>query len=461
MLLCATALPASAAFGGLMKLGYPSRTVTLSREDESGQHNITINRAMRLKIDLDIQASDDVPYALAIICYNTAKELVFGGYINSEQLDPETGTSKNGLDLSYSGVTDTLPAGTYYWLVAVVEQQWEDTPDLTISHSLLLTEADAHDADGTPPEDTLGFVDVSYGDWYYDAVEHAVTKGLFRGTSDSSFSPNQALTRGMFVTILGRYAGVEEGTLSEDTGYNDVDASDYYAVHIKWATGQEIVSGTGGESFSPDAALSRQDMVTMLYNYVRASGGDLRSAMGRFSYFSDTDQVDSYAAEPMLWAIQHGLINGTDQNYLSPMETATRAQVAQMIYNAGILLEGDINTAIVPPPPPVSLGTYICYTDANGAEYAPERRPRLTIKMDKTFELSLDFDGEIGFAFGTWASSTDASGHAVLSLSVPLPPGETQAPDFVYSFQIDADGNLVKIGDVEDGVPIGAVFVLQ
>lgn len=78
------------------------------------------------------------------------------------------------------------------------------------------------------------FMDVSTTDWYYSAVEYVVTKELFSGTSSTTFSPNAPMTRGMFVTVLGRQAGINASSYS-GSDFTDVSTSSYYAPYIKWA----------------------------------------------------------------------------------------------------------------------------------------------------------------------------------------------------------------------------------
>ena len=95
--------------------------------------------------------------------------------------------------------------------------------------------------------------DVHPADWYYDAVNHAVSNNLFNGTSATTFSPSQPMTRGMFVTVLGRMAEVDTENHT-GTSFSDVPATVYYAPYISWASGEGIVSGVGNGRFSPGHA---------------------------------------------------------------------------------------------------------------------------------------------------------------------------------------------------------------
>lgn len=88
------------------------------------------------------------------------------------------------------------------------------------------------------------FTDVKPGDWCYDAVLYAKANGFFSGTSETTFSPNGTMTRGMFVTVLGRMAGIDPAKYGGDTGFTDVPEGMYYAPYVKWAAQYGITGGT-------------------------------------------------------------------------------------------------------------------------------------------------------------------------------------------------------------------------
>ena len=104
---------------------------------------------------------------------------------------------------------------------------------------------------------TNPFTDVKKGDWYYDAVQYARVNGFFNGTSATTFDPSGTMTRGMFVTVLGRMAGVDPDDYSGKTDFSDVPAKAYYAPYVQWAAQYNITAGTAllrvpvTESFLP------------------------------------------------------------------------------------------------------------------------------------------------------------------------------------------------------------------
>ena len=188
------------------------------------------------------------------------------------------------------------------------------------------------------------FRDVKSTAWYYQAVDYAAREGLFAGTSVTTFSPEQGMTRGMFVTVLGRMAG-QTGKRGRTSRFSDVDPSSWYGPYVEWAAEQQIVSGVGNNRFAPDEPVTREQLAVMLMRSVNNIGGDTSFAAGALSHFSDKDKVSSFAREAMAWAVTHGIISGADRQLL-PQGTATRAQTAQMILNAKDLLAKKENNPV-------------------------------------------------------------------------------------------------------------------
>ena len=97
------------------------------------------------------------------------------------------------------------------------------------------------------------FSDVKPSDWYYDAVGYAASNGLFSGTSSTTFSPNTSMTRGMFVTVLGRLSAVPVTYgRTKTTPFNDVTQADYFFPYAAWANDNSIVTGVGNKLFNPN-----------------------------------------------------------------------------------------------------------------------------------------------------------------------------------------------------------------
>ena len=162
------------------------------------------------------------------------------------------------------------------------------------------------------------FIDVAPNAWYKDAVQYAYAGGLMTGVSADAFAPEQTTTRAMIVSILARLEGV---TSAQAAGFADV-SDEWYATAVNWAASAGVVSGTGDGNFSPNAAITREQLAAMLMNYSAWKGEDV-SARADLSAYSD--QPSTWAEETMSWAVAEGLISGVTNTELQPQGNATRA----------------------------------------------------------------------------------------------------------------------------------------
>lgn len=175
------------------------------------------------------------------------------------------------------------------------------------------------------------FVDVPAGAYYYDAVLWAAEGGIVTGTDAVHFSPDASCTRAQLVTFLWRAAG--SPAVNYAMNFTDVDGGAYYAEAVRWAASEKIVEGTTAETFAPDAAVTRAQMVTMLYRFAKAQGMDTTQGGMAIREFDDFDAVPAYALEAMDWAVNAGVLKG-DNNRLLPQDNCTRAQIVTMLYRA-------------------------------------------------------------------------------------------------------------------------------
>ena len=251
------------------------------------------------------------------------------------------------------------------------------------------------------------FTDVKPGAWYYTAVDYAVSEKLFNGTSATTFSPNGAMTRGMFVTVLGNKAKIDPKDYSTSS-FSDVKAGAWYAPHVEWAAQNGIVNGTGGGKFSPNKSVTREQMAVILYNYAKFTNCDLSVRAGLLEQFPDGDKVSSYAKYAMEWAITHKIINGIGGK-LGASGTATRAQVAQIFYSSRELLANGGSENPQPPTPspspdvtpspspsPVPDTPKIAITDEVRAKLKPNQDPEKILDYvlhGKNDDPTFSYDG--------------------------------------------------------------------
>lgn len=181
----------------------------------------------------------------------------------------------------------------------------------------------------------LPFLDMSKGDWFYPAVDYAVGRDLFKGTGARTFSPQNSMTRAMFVTVLYRLAG-QPYVSTASMAFSDVtDPNAYYYNAVAWASQNNIVTGYVDGTFKPDVSITREQMAAIMYRYADYAGYSVQIiSPEKFSAFPDSGSVSDWAVNALMWATDRGIINGADGKLL-PMSTATRAQVAQIIMNFG------------------------------------------------------------------------------------------------------------------------------
>lgn len=175
------------------------------------------------------------------------------------------------------------------------------------------------------------FTDVDTSKWYHEAIDYVLDEGLMFGVSDTLFAPDSTTTRAMFVTVLGRIAGIDSAAYDAQADFTDVEAGKWFAPYVKWASENGIVLGYPDGTFAPDAAISRQEMISMLYRFARFQNtATAKGDSAVLDAFADADSVADWAKEAMAWAVEAGILNGTEKG-LEPNGTATRAQLAQIL----------------------------------------------------------------------------------------------------------------------------------
>ena len=179
----------------------------------------------------------------------------------------------------------------------------------------------------TPRVMSNPFTDVRSTDWFYDAVNYVYSEGIMDGTSVYMFSPNNATSRGMLVTILWRLAGQPVVT---GTSFSDVSSSAYYYYAVLWASKYGIVDGLGNNMFGPDQAITREQFAVILYRYAQHCGYST-SANSTLVGYADSNKISSYALTAMRWACGSGLFEGDERANLNPQGQTTRAAAAKLL----------------------------------------------------------------------------------------------------------------------------------
>ena len=188
------------------------------------------------------------------------------------------------------------------------------------------------------PGQTMPFQDVKSSDWCAKAVEYVYSHGIFNGTSTATFSPSGTMTRGMFVTVLGRMAGANPDDYSGETPFSDVPQTMYYAPYVQWAAMYGITVGTGDGKFSPDAFINRAQMAAFFVRYFEAFQVDYETGANVTTTPADLERTPVYAQDAVLKLWKQGLLNG-DGTRFAPEGNATRAQMATLCMRADEVVE--------------------------------------------------------------------------------------------------------------------------
>lgn len=174
------------------------------------------------------------------------------------------------------------------------------------------------------------FTDVPVKIWYHDAVYFCAERNIMVGTGGDLFSPNEEVTRGMFATILGRSAGVEE-EFYRKTVFSDTSAAAWYGPYVAWAAEKGIVSGYEDGLFRPEISISREEMMSMFFRYATYCGDDVSTDRNLLKNFEDYGNLSDWAEKAAAWCVGNDYISGMTETTLSPKTTLTRAQVSKVM----------------------------------------------------------------------------------------------------------------------------------
>lgn len=198
-------------------------------------------------------------------------------------------------------------------------------------HTVVVTDVFGNTASYTVEvnEIVLPFTDVDLTDYYGDALVWSYVNGVVAGTTETTFSPSEEVTRAQIVAFLYRLAGSPaSGT---QVPFTDVSAKAYYAQALAWAVEQKIAYGVSATAFEPDRAVTREEFVSFLYRYAQLQG-NIDGEPADLSGFQDAASVSAWAKNAVEWAVRQGIAVGVETDVLAPQGTATRAQAIAFLY---------------------------------------------------------------------------------------------------------------------------------
>ena len=199
---------------------------------------------------------------------------------------------------------------------------WQCTSEGTVNGILGDTDLNFWFDDGSFHR-VLPFREVDVGSWSYAGIRYAYEHGIINGTSENTFGPQDNATRGQIAAMLYRMKGSPAVTGSAT--FTDL-TDDYYRDAVAWAQRNGVIKGRTETTFEPDAYVTRQELVTMLYRLAGepACSHDLSS-------FWDVGMIHDYAKEAMAWAVKSGIIKGETETTLNPLGYATREQITTVL----------------------------------------------------------------------------------------------------------------------------------
>lgn len=230
------------------------------------------------------------------------------------------------LDAVY-GEIDALVDAAY----AADTELWENAQTATITVGLYTQSTSGGGSSGsvviTTPEEvaTIDFDDVDDDFWGKTAIDFVVERGLFGGVGDNLFAPDEAMTRAMFVTVLGRFADTNMDDYTAEV-FEDVEPDSWYGPYVAWASENGIVNGYSDTQFGPNDNITREQMCVMLANFMLAMGIELEAE--EVQEFADAGDCSDWAADSVDEIASYGLIEGTGDGAFEPQGEATRAAVA-------------------------------------------------------------------------------------------------------------------------------------
>ncbi len=239
-----------------------------------------------------------------------------------------------------------------------------------------------------PAVGAAAFGDVEADRWSSEAISHVYGKKYMIGVGDGLFGPERTLTRAEVVTALWRREG--EPAPAVPCPFSDVEDGAWYASAVGWAKEEGIVLGVSADAFDPDRPVTREQLAAIFFRFSSRAPVSVPERADLSSY-SDVGDVRKWAVEPFEWAVESGIMIGTDGDTLSPGGHATREQLAEMIFR----YDGSFSLRYAEP--------------VVRSHYTEPEYPLVT---DADFYVAADGsdegDGSFDHPFATWGKAVEA-----------------------------------------------------
>ena len=301
------------------------------------------------------------------------------------------------------------------------------------------------------PVQAAEFSDVQSNSWYSEAVDYVHEKGWMTGTSETTFAPDLEVTRGMIVTVLAKIAGADLTKYAEPA-FTDTKAGVWYTNACAWAAAEGLVAGVGDGRFLPKRNITRQDLVTILYKFIRMQEWNIPADGDRT--YNDMESVAAYALDAVNFCAASELVTGYSDGGFHPKDTATRAQLAVILKKMDVLANG--GTLPTDPMPAQSFNGAAgedMSVSVNAPEGALPENTNMTVSRVNDVEdlasIQAKFEGDVMAAADISFSKDGAEIEPEKKVEVLISLQGLESINNPAVYHIKNDGTIELIYDVE------------
>lgn len=290
--------------------------------NESG--NVYEFTTLNNKLDISGKLTDGQKYSFTVKAIGDQVE--YDDSVVSDESEPFTYTSRSFLEWST------------WWIISALSRN--KNPDPVIDDEVTENKETEASEDTTTAEDNViewvnPFEDVAETDEFYEAVKFVNENGLYQGVTATKFAPFSTMTRAMFVTVLGRLAGIDT-EMYVDVSFSDAEAGEWYSGYIGWAADNGIINGYGNGKFGVNDQVTIEQAATIIARYARFMGIDTSGAV--LADYGDSAELSDWAVDDMAWITSSGIYN-PEEGKIAAKVKAERQLVATMIYAFATLRE--------------------------------------------------------------------------------------------------------------------------
>ncbi|MBQ8940921.1 MAG: S-layer homology domain-containing protein [Firmicutes bacterium] len=186
----------------------------------------------------------------------------------------------------------------------------------------------------TPAKSGPDFKDISHRQWAVAAINNMASKGYINGRSNTVFAPDDQCSKADFTIVLTKMIGIENDDYSG--GFDDVSSDKYYAKYVNVARYNGICAGVSGNNFKPQNAITREEVMYMVYMGLKLKGRELDTDTAALGAYKDADRIDDAYRNAVAALLNEGIVSGVSDTEVDPKSTITRAQMAVLLNNIGM-----------------------------------------------------------------------------------------------------------------------------